>query len=103
MAKHNNFPLIDWHIEHMKKTIVKFVTGLSDNPSRWERMQNKKYNTIFSVSRRLNHDIKHGVTNENIRLFLQKIDNDVSFTDLRGREGFESRFLQLEECFIRHK
>jgi hypothetical protein len=49
MIKYNDFPLKEWHIEHMKKIIVKFITGLSDNHSRWEARQNKKYNNIFYV------------------------------------------------------
>ena len=89
MLTHNIFPLREWHLEHMQKTVVKFVTGLSDNPSRWEKRQNKKYNNIFCVQRRLNHDIKHGVTNEEIQLFLQRIGNDSSFKDLRDKEGFK--------------
>ena len=28
-----------WHVEHMEKTIVRFVTGLSQDASAWERRQ----------------------------------------------------------------
>jgi hypothetical protein len=97
MIKYNHFPLKEWHIEHMKKTIVKFITGLSDNPSRWEARQNKKYNNIFYVQRGLSHDIKHGVSNNEIQMFLQKIDIDSSFIDLRNIEGFRKRFLEIED------
>jgi hypothetical protein len=93
---HTIFPLREWHLEHMQKTVVKFVTGLSDNPSRWEKRQNKKYNNIFCVQRRLNHDLKHGVTTEEIQLFLKKIGSDSSFQDLRNKEGFKERFLEME-------
>ncbi len=27
----NSFPMREWHVEHMEKTIVKFVTGLSED------------------------------------------------------------------------
>ena len=101
MIKNNNFPLKEWHIEHMKKTIVKFITGLSDNPSRWEARQNKKYNNIYSVQKRLAHDIKHGVSNNEIQMFLQKIDSDSSFIDLRNKEGFRERFLEIEDFMIK--
>ena len=30
MLTHNVFPLREWHLEHMQKTVVKFVTGLSE-------------------------------------------------------------------------
>ena len=36
----------EWHVEHMQKTIVKFVTELSENASSWQRKQYKKYNNI---------------------------------------------------------
>ena len=96
MVKYNDFLLKEWHIEHMKKTIVKFITGLSDNHSRWEARQNKKYNNIYYVQKGLSHDIKHGVSNNEIQMFLQKIDSDSSFTDLRNKEGFRKRFLEID-------
>ena len=103
MLKHNNFPLIEWHTEHMKKTIVKFITGLSDNPSRWEARQNKKYNNIFCVQKRLDHDIKHGVSNKEIQMFLEKIDNDSSFIDLRQKEGFRERLSAIEDFMTKYR
>jgi len=33
----NSFPMREWHIEHMEKTIIKFVTGLSANANSWEK------------------------------------------------------------------
>ena len=103
VIKYNDFPLREWHLEHMQKTVVKFVTGLSDNPTRWEKRQNKKYNNIFCVQRRLSHDIKHGVTNNEVQMFLQKIDRDSSFTDLRNKEEFRKRFLEIENFMIKYK
>jgi hypothetical protein len=103
MIKNNNFPLKEWHIEHMKKTIVKFITGLSANPSKWETRQNKKYNSIYYVQKGLAHDIKHGVPNIEIQMFLQKIDSDSSFIDLRNKEGFRKRFLEIEDFMIKCK
>ena len=103
MVKYNDFPLKEWHIEHMKKTIVKFITGLSDNPSKWEARQNKKYNNIYSVQRGLSHDIKHGVPNSEIQMFLQKIDNDSSFTGLRNKEGLRKRFLEIEDFMLKYR
>jgi hypothetical protein len=103
MVKYNDFLLKEWHIEHMKKTIVKFITGLSDNHSRWEARQNKKYNNIYYVQKGLSHDIKHGVSNNEIQMFLQKIDNDSSFTDLRNKEGFRKRFLEIENFMIKYR
>ncbi len=103
MVRHNDFPLKEWHIEHMKKTVVKFIAGLSDNPSRWETRINKKYNNIYCVRRTLVHDIRHGVSHDEIKMFLQKIDNDSSFTYLHNKEGFEKRFLEIEDFLIKNK
>jgi hypothetical protein len=104
MIKYNDFPLKEWHIEHMKKTIVKFITGLSDNHSRWKARQNKKYNNnIYYVQKGLSHDIKHGVSNNEIQMFLQKIDSDSSFTDLRNKEGFRKRFLEIEDFMMKYR
>jgi hypothetical protein len=30
-GKSNNYPMRDWHFEHMQKTIVKYVFGLSES------------------------------------------------------------------------
>jgi len=45
----NNYPMKEWHFEHMQKTIVKYVNGLPDqnnNASSWKRRQHKKYSGI---------------------------------------------------------
>jgi hypothetical protein len=36
----------DWHVKHMEQTLVKFITGLSQDASRWQIKLNKKYGTI---------------------------------------------------------
>jgi hypothetical protein len=76
---------------------------LSDNPTRWEAKQNKRYNNIFSVRRILERDVKQGVTNNEIEIFLQKIDSDSYFIDLRQKEGFRERFSEIENFMIKHK
>ena len=38
----NNFPMREWHVEHMEKTVVKYVTGLSETASMWEKRQDKR-------------------------------------------------------------
>ncbi|MFB5600906.1 MAG: hypothetical protein ACE5SW_11855 [Nitrososphaeraceae archaeon] len=103
MIRYNNFPLREWHIEHMKKTIIKFITGLSDNPTRWEVKQNKRYNNIFSVKRILERDVKQGVTNSEIKIFLRTINSDSYFIDLRQKEGFRERFSKIENWMIKHE
>ena len=75
----------DWHVKHMEKTLVKFVTGLSENATRWEKRVDKKYGRIGRVCRRIEYDIKHGVTNKEVCMFLQAIRVDSSYSDIRRR------------------
>ena len=77
----------EWHVKHMEKMVVKFVTGLSENPTVWEKRQNKRYGMITNVCRQIGYDVKQGVTNEQVLLLLQKIRNDSSFSSLRTNEG----------------
>ena len=58
--KQNSYPMKEWHVEHMKNTLLKFVTGLTENASRREVRINNKYGKIGSVSKRIDYDIKHG-------------------------------------------
>ena len=67
----------------MEKTVVKFVTGLSENATAWEKRQNKRYGRITNVCRQISYDIKQGVTNEQVLLLLQKIRNDSSYSSLQ--------------------
>jgi hypothetical protein len=96
--KQNSYPLKDWHFEHMQKTIVKFISGLSelDSDSRWKKRQHKKYSgNIGYVRRSVQFDIKHGVTGEVIT-FLDKVRNDISFTDVRKSAGSGERLDNLQ-------
>lgn len=99
MTTYNNFPMRDWHIKHMEKTIVKYVTGLSTNPSIWERRQYKRFNNIYRTRGNIKNDIKHGVTNEEVQLFLQKLRDDSSFLDLRNKDGVIERLEEVEKYF----
>jgi hypothetical protein len=99
----NSFPMREWHIEHMEKTVVKFVKGLSANASMWEKRQNKRYGRITSVCRQIGYDIKQGVTNEQVLSLLQKIRNDSSFSGLRDNNGSTERLNEVEKRFLPSK
>ena len=90
----------EWHVKHMEKTVVKFVTGLSENASRWEKRQNKRYGRITNVCRQIGYDIKQGATNEQVLLLLQKIRNDSSFSSLREKDGSMERLNEVEKNFL---
>jgi ABC-type Mn2+/Zn2+ transport system ATPase subunit len=84
----------------MQKTIVKFVSGLSEleSGSSWKRKQHKKYSgNIGYVRRNIQFDIKHGVTVEEVITFLDKVRNDISFSDVRKSAGSGERLEQLEK------
>src|SRR2546423_3185102 len=93
----------DWHVKHMEKTVVKFVTGLSATASMWEKRQNKRYGRITSVCRQIGYDIKQGVTNEQVLSLLQKIRNDSSFSGLRDNNGSTERLNEVEKRFLPSK
>lgn len=101
--KQNSFPMREWHVKHMEKIIVKFVTGLSENATMWEKRQNKRYGRITNVCRQIGYDIKQGVTNEQVLLLLQQIRNDSSFSNLRMKEGSMERLDAVEKHFMPSK
>ena len=93
----------EWHVKHMEKTVIKFVTGLSVNATRWEKMQNKRYGRITNVCRQIGYDIKQGATNEQVLTLLQKIRNDPSFSSLRKNDGSMERLNELDKHFLLSK
>jgi hypothetical protein len=90
----------EWHVKHMEKTVIKFVTGLSVNATAWEKRQNKRYGRISSICRQVGYDIKQGATTEQVLLLLQKIRNDSSFSDLQKNDGSMERLNELDKHFL---
>lgn len=74
--------MIDCHVKHLEKVVLKYVVGLAENATCWEKRKYKRYGRIGIVCRQLNYDIKHGATNEQVVSLLQKIQNDSSFSDI---------------------
>ena len=81
---------------------MKFVTGLSENATMWEKRQNQRYGRITNVCRQIGYDIKQGVTNEQVLLLLQKIRNDSS-SSFRTKDGSIERLNEVEKHFIPSK
>jgi len=90
----------EWHVKNMEKTIIKHVKGLSPDASRFERRIHKRYGGINKVQRKIKYDIKHGVNNEEVILFLQKVRTSTEFSDLRECEGYLDRLGEIESYFI---
>ena len=93
----------EWHVQHMEKTIIKFVTGLSADANRWEKRQNKRYGGLANVCKQISYDIKHGVTTEQVLLLLQKIRNDSSFSNLQKNDESMERLNELDKQFLPSK
>ncbi|MBV9178844.1 MAG: hypothetical protein JO297_17595 [Nitrososphaeraceae archaeon] len=99
----NSFPLREWHVKHMEKTIIKFVTGLSVNATAWEKRQNKRYGKITNICRQISYDIKQGATTEQVLMLLQKIRNDSSFSSLQKDDDSMQRLNELDKHFLPSK
>ena len=95
----NNYPMREWHVKNMEKTVVKYLTGLPENASPYQKRLFKKYGGFNKVCNRIKYDIKHGVKNEEIVLFLEKIKTDSDFSDLRKLEGYPDRINDIETKF----
>jgi hypothetical protein len=81
----------------MQKTIVKYVSGLSDNATSFQKKQHKKYGgNLANVHRNIEFDIKHGATREEVTVFLDKVRNDSSFSNVRKSVGSKERLEQLQ-------
>jgi hypothetical protein len=89
----------EWHVKHMKRTIVRFVRGLSENATRWEVRLNKKYGKISNVIKRIDYDVKHGATNEQVSSFLQLMKTDSIYIEALACEGSIHRLNELESHY----
>jgi hypothetical protein len=90
--------MTEWHVEHMKKIIIKFVTGLSENATNWEKRQNKRYGKISFVCRQIEYDIKHGVTTQQILMHIQDIQKQSNVNILKDESSL-NRLDELKEHF----
>jgi hypothetical protein len=91
--------MMEWHVKHLEKVVLKFVTGLAENATSWEKRMNKRYGRINNVARQINYDIKQGATYDQVLLLLQRIRDDSSFSSLRDNNGSLERLAELEKHF----
>jgi uncharacterized lipoprotein YehR (DUF1307 family) len=92
--------LRDWHVKHMQETIIKYLTGLSENASRWQRRLDKKYGNLAQVTKRIDYDLKHGVEKQDVVDFLELVKTDDSYSQLRKVNDFGYRLNTLEAGFL---
>jgi hypothetical protein len=96
VIKQNSYPLKDWHFEHMQKTVVKYLAGISEYATPYQKRMHNKYNgNLAHVRRSINFDIKHGVTCEEVITFFDEVRNDSSFSDVRKSVGSGERLDNL--------
>jgi hypothetical protein len=85
-----------WHVEHMEKTIIKYVGGLSHDATSWEKKQHKKYGSFANVCRQIDYDMKHGVTEDQVLVFLQNVRRSSGYAKVRKNEGALIRLEEVE-------
>lgn len=90
----------DWHLKHMQDTVVKYLTGLPEDASRFQRKLHKKYGGIIRVRKRIEYDMKQGATINDLMLFLKVVKKGSSFSELRTNEEFKDRLNELESYFL---
>jgi hypothetical protein len=96
----NSFPMREWHVKHMEKTLAKYVGGIAPDASSWERRNHKKYANLPHICRQVDYDIKHGVTSDQVVLFLSKIRRDSEFSKIRSGDGSMDRLTEIEKYFL---
>lgn len=84
----------------MEKIVIKYVKGLPEDATSWERRQHRRYGGITRVFRQINYDIKHGVTNEHVLDLLKAIKTDSSYMDLRNDVDCMDRLAEIENLFV---
>ena len=90
----------EWHLENMQKRVIKYVIGLSDDATSYQKKQHKKYGgNIVNVYKNIDFDIRHGVTREEVLLFLDKVRNDADFSNVRNSLGGVGRLDEIQSHF----
>jgi hypothetical protein len=96
----NSYPMKEWHLENMKKIIVKYVTGLSENATSYQKRQHKKYGgNLANVHRNIDFDMRHGVEIQEVLVFLDKVRNAPEFSNIREIEGSIERLDMIKIHF----
>lgn len=87
----------EWHVEHMQKTIIKYISGISDTMSLLQARQYMKYYNISNVQKTLYYDTNHGVMKEDIFLFIEKVRSDPSYYVLQSNKLAMEKLRNIEK------
>ena len=99
-TKYQSLPYERLACQHLQDTIIKYLTGLSENATRWQKKLDKKYGNLTQVTKRIDYDLKHGVEKQEVLAFLELIKTDQSYSELRKANDFGYRFDSLEADFL---
>ena len=101
LTAQNSYPLREWHFEHMQKTVIKYVTGISENSTSFQKRLHKRYNgNLTYVCKNIGFDIKHGVTNDQVLAFIDKVKSDPVYANMKQNSDCKERLEILEKRFI---
>ena len=100
LTAQNSYPLREWHFEHMQKTIIRYVTGISEDSSSFQKRVHKRYNgNLTYVCKNIGFDIKHGVTNDQVLTFIDKVKSDPIYANMQQNADSIERLESLEKHF----
>jgi hypothetical protein len=100
--QNNNYPMKEWHVEHMQKTIIKYITGFSDSMSSWQAKQYLKFYNIANVQMTIAYDAKHGVSKEEILLFIDLVRSHPTYCDLQSNNLSLGKLNEIEKYVCLH-
>jgi hypothetical protein len=86
---------------HMQETIVKYVTRLSENTAtNFQKRLHKRYKGNLTYLRKnISFDIKHGVTNDQVLTFIDKVKSDPSYASMQQNSNSVERLESREKHF----
>lgn len=89
----------EWHVEHMQKTVLKYVNGLRADANSWEKKNHKKYGSLANICKQIEYDMRHGVTKDEVFGSFSRIHSHPSFQTLRRDGGAMIRLSEMEQHF----
>jgi hypothetical protein len=100
-------PEIDWVIvsqSNLQDRIPRYTTiSLIQHVIIWQKRQHNKYGgNIGNVCRSIDFDIKHGVTIEEVLVFLDKVRNDPIFSNINDHQCRQDRKIKRNSELFYH-
>ena len=71
--------------------------------SSWQARQHMIYYNIANVQKNIDYDTKHGVTKDEILLFIEKMRNDPSYSTLQRNKLSMEKLAEIEKYLCYQK